>query len=52
MDKNDFLITAHCFLEDSRGYVWIPCNKGLFKVPKADMDCLVQGENNQLYYYY
>ena len=52
MDKNDFLITAHCFLEDSHGYIWIPCNKGLFKVPKADMDAWCAGENNQLYYYY
>ncbi|HLZ86055.1 MAG TPA: ATP-binding protein, partial [Puia sp.] len=52
MDKNNFLITAHCFLEDRRGYIWIPCNKGLFKVPKADMDAWCMDGNNQLYYYY
>lgn len=52
LDKNSFLITAHCFLEDRRGYVWIPCNKGLFKVPKTDMDAWCTGENKQLYYYY
>jgi signal transduction histidine kinase len=52
LDKNGFLITAHCFLEDGKGNIWIPCNKGLFKTPKADMDAWVRGESNQLYYYY
>ena len=52
LDKNGFLVTAHCFLEDAKGNVWIPCNKGLFKVPKADMDAWVMGQSNQLYYYY
>lgn len=52
LDKNGFLVTAHCFLEDGKGCIWIPCNKGLFKVPKADMDAWCAGENDQLYYYY
>ncbi len=52
LDKNGFLMTAHCFLEDGKGNVWIPCNKGLFKTPKADMDAWVRGQSNQLYYYY
>jgi signal transduction histidine kinase len=53
MDKNEFLVTAHCFLEDRKGYIWIPCNKGLFKVPKADMDAwCAGGGRGQLYYYY
>jgi signal transduction histidine kinase len=53
LDKNGFLITAHCFLEDGKGNIWIPCNKGLFKVPKADMDAwCAGGGHDQLYYYY
>ncbi len=52
LDKTGFLFTTHCFLEDSHGYVWIPCNKGLFKVPKADMDAWCKDSNNELYYYY
>ena len=52
LDKNGFLITAHCFLEDRKGYVWIPCNKGLFKIPRADMDAWCTGGIDQLYYYY
>jgi signal transduction histidine kinase len=53
LDKNGFLVTAHCFLEDGKGFVWIPSNKGLFKVPKADMDAwCAGGGHDQLYYYY
>jgi signal transduction histidine kinase len=52
LDKNGFLITAHCFLEDKQSTIWISCNKGLFKVPKADMDAWCTGGSSQLYYYY
>jgi signal transduction histidine kinase len=52
LDKNGFLITAHCFLEDRQSTIWISCNKGLFKVPKADMDAWCTGGSSQLYYYY
>lgn len=52
LDKNGFLITAHCFLEDSRSTIWISCNKGLFKVPLADIDAWCNGGSSQLYYYY
>jgi signal transduction histidine kinase len=52
LDKNGFLITAHCFLEDSQGQIWIPCNKGLFKVMQADLDAWCDGKSDQVYYYY
>ncbi len=52
LDKSGFLITAHCFLEDRDGNIWIPCNKGLFKVPLADMNAWCAGEASQIYYYY
>ena len=52
LDKNEFLLTAHFFLEDKNGIIWIPCNKGLFKVPKADMDAWCDSASNQIYYYY
>jgi signal transduction histidine kinase len=51
-DKNGFLVTAHCFLEDGKGAVWIACNKGLFKIPKADMDAWCDSTGGQLHYYY
>jgi signal transduction histidine kinase len=52
LDKNAFLLTAHCFLEDKKGMIWIPCNKGLFKVPKADLDSWCDSSSSQIYYYY
>jgi len=52
LDKNGFLITAHYFLEDNKDNIWIPCNKGLFKVPKADMDAWCKSPGSDLYYYY
>ncbi|MDP4150433.1 MAG: ATP-binding protein [Bacteroidota bacterium] len=52
LDKNGYLITAHCFLEDDKGFVWIPCNKGLFKVPKRDLDAWCDSPGGLLYYYY
>ena len=52
LDRNGFLITAHCFLEDGKGAIWIPCNKGLFKIPKTDMDAWCDSTGTQLYYYY
>jgi signal transduction histidine kinase len=51
-DKNNFLVTAHCFLEDKHSTIWISSNKGLFKVPKADMDAFAAGASKQVYYYY
>ncbi|HEX9511681.1 MAG TPA: ATP-binding protein [Puia sp.] len=52
LGKNGFLITAHCFLEDNKNNIWISCNKGLFKVPKADMDAWCDSAGAQIYYYY
>jgi hypothetical protein len=51
-DKSNFLVTANWFLEDRHSMIWISSNKGLFKVPKADMDAYVGGSASQLYYYY
>ena len=52
-DKNNFLVTANWFLEDDRhSMIWISSNKGLFKVPKADMDTYAADTTNELHYYY
>ncbi|HZE83493.1 MAG TPA: ATP-binding protein, partial [Puia sp.] len=52
LDKNEFLLTAHCFLEDKNNIIWIPCNKGLFKVPKADLDSWCDSATSQIYYFH
>lgn len=51
-DKNGYLSTAHCFLEDNQGYFWISTNKGLFKVSKQDMINYVLGKLPNVYVHY
>jgi signal transduction histidine kinase len=52
IDKNEFLITAHYFLEDLQNNIWIPCNKGIFRIPKTDLDAWFDCPGYRLYYYY
>ncbi len=37
MDKDRYLSTSHCIVEDKNGYFWIPSNKGLFQVSKEEL---------------
>lgn len=52
MDKAGYLLTAHCFVEDSLGYCWIPTNKGLFQASKADLLQFAAGQSSSVYYLY
>lgn len=52
MDSRNSLATAHCFMEDRKGYFWIPTNKGLFRVAKKELDDYAAGRQTQVYYYY
>ena len=52
LDNRNNLATAHCFMEDRRGYFWIPTNKGLFRVFKKELDDYAAGVQPQVYYYY
>jgi signal transduction histidine kinase len=36
-DKNGYLSTAHCIVEDRKGFLWITTNKGLFQILKQDL---------------
>ena len=51
-DKMGYLATPHCFVEDKRGFYWIPTNKGVFKAVKQDMVNYVQRKNANIYYAY
>lgn len=37
LDKEGYLSTAHCILEDSLQHFWISTNNGLFQVPKQEL---------------
>ena len=52
MDPGNNLATVHCFMEDKRGYFWLPTNKGLFKVAKKELDSYASGQQDNVYYYY
>jgi len=52
LDPENYLSTAHTFLEDDSGFFWINTNHGLFRTRKKDLDDYVTGRNNNLYYYY
>lgn|GEM_PF-1037305 len=51
-DSDHNLATAHCFMEDDRGFFWIPTNKGLFQVSKAALEAWLGNHELQVYYHY
>jgi signal transduction histidine kinase len=52
LDKGGYLSMAHCFVEDSLGYCWIPTNKGLFQAAKKDLLSYAQGKQQTVFYLY
>lgn len=37
LDKNKFLTSPHCIVNDARGFFWIPTNNGLFQMAIKDL---------------
>jgi signal transduction histidine kinase len=37
LDEKKNLSAAHCMVEDKKGYLWVPTNKGLFQFAKSDL---------------
>lgn len=52
LDRNGYLSSSHCFMEDGRGFMWIPTNKGLFQVLLAELNAFMEGKTEQIYYHY
>ena len=52
LDKNEYLATSHCILEDKRGFFWITTNKGLFQVLKNDLLNYTDKKQNSIFYLY
>jgi hypothetical protein len=52
LDPQNYLSTAHTFLEDGFGFFWISTNHGLFRIRKKDLDNFTTGGDGSLYYYY
>lgn len=52
VDRNKHLLTAHCILEDEKGFFWITTNKGLFQVSREDLLSYAGGKQKSLFYQY
>lgn len=52
LDKNKFLLYAHCFVADAAGYCWISTNRGLFKASLSDLITAYEKDIPQIYYHY
>lgn len=52
LDKNNFLLYAHCFVPDKYGYCWISTNRGLFKAQLSDLIDAYENDRAQVYYHY
>jgi len=51
-DKNKHLLTAHCILEDKKGFFWITTNRGLFQVTRQDLLNYAQHQQQEVFYLY
>lgn len=52
LDKNKFLLYAHCFVPDGNGYCWISTNRGLFKASLSDLVDAFENNKELVYYHY
>jgi signal transduction histidine kinase len=52
VDPGNNLANVHCFMEDRKGYFWLPTNKGLFRVAKEELDSYASGNKENVFYYY
>ncbi|SDF86778.1 Signal transduction histidine kinase [Dyadobacter soli] len=52
LDRNDHLLAVHTFLEDKKGFMWMPTNHGLFKARTQDLYDYLDGKTTSVFYYY
>lgn len=51
-DKAGFLSTPHCMIEDEDQNIWIPTNRGMFKIPFSNLEANLNGKTQRLFYNY
>lgn len=52
IDRNRYLLSSHCLIEDQNGYLWISTNKGLFQASKKNLFDYSEKKTNHVYYQY
>lgn len=52
LDRRAYLSTAHSFMEDKNGFLWVPTNNGLFQLKMDDLYAYLRDTTVDLYYHY
>ncbi|MCW3466040.1 sensor histidine kinase [Chitinophaga nivalis] len=52
IDRRQYLATAHCIFQDTKGYLWVTTNKGLFQFSRRDGLAYAAGIQQELFYMY
>lgn len=52
VDKNEYLLYSHCFVQDTSGNCWISTNRGLFKAALNDIINHFETGISPIYYHY
>lgn len=52
LDKNKYLLYAHCFVPDDNGFCWISTNRGLFKSSLNELIRVFDNNSAVVYYHY
>ncbi|MEO6284616.1 MAG: two-component regulator propeller domain-containing protein [Dyadobacter sp.] len=52
LDKNRYLGSPHCIVDDTKGFFWIPTDKGLFQVAIEDLLNYAKSPVSELFYMY
>ncbi|MCO6148355.1 ATP-binding protein [Flavobacterium sp. NRK1] len=51
LDRNKYLLSVHCIVEDKEGFMWLTTNKGLFAAKKQDLFNYADHKINNIYYH-
>jgi len=52
LDKNNYLLYTHCFVDDDFGNCWISTNRGLFRTKTNELINVFENKNANIYYHY
>jgi signal transduction histidine kinase len=52
MDRNKYMLSTHCVMEDRKGYLWLTTNRGIFQARRQDLLDYADGKAKAVYYYH
>ena len=52
LDKNQYMKAGHCLVLDKKGFLWMPTDRGLFRILRQDLlDYTAHRDSTRLYYH-